>query len=263
MWYTFFKHALFVPYVKLFCRPEVVGEENIPQQGPAILAANHSSAGDTFLLPASIKRQMVFPAKAELFKGNRGPASKVVAWFLKAVGQVPMDRTGGRASAEGLRPVLETLGQGGLVGIFPEGTRSVDGRLYKGKTGVARMALTAGVPVLPVAMSNTELVRNRLGIPVMHHPRIVIGKPLDFSRYADQHDVNKTLRWVTDEIMAGIQELSGATYVDVYGSRVKHGDLKDADVSDRIRQRPGEGAVVPPVTGAAEAGSTQPGGAGE
>lgn len=244
MWYKFFKTTLFIPYVQGLMRPTVIGAENIPHTGGAILAANHLSAADTFMLPAMISREVTFPAKAELFRGDRGPASKVVAWFLTSVGQVPMDRSGGRVSADGLRPVLDSLESGRIVGIFPEGTRSPDGRLYKGKTGVARMALEAGVPVLPVGLVNTELVATPVKVPTTKGAVIVIGKPMDFSEYRGATD-QKTLRYITDEIMTAIQELTGQEYVDVYGSRAKHGDLVGVDLSDRVKERPNLGSVRP------------------
>lgn len=239
MWYSLFKTGLFRPYVRLVMRPTVVGAENIPQTGGALLACNHLSAVDTFMLPTTIERPMVFPAKAELFKGNRGLKSKLIASFLTAVKQVPMDRGGGRASAHGLQPVLDVLRGGSLVGIFPEGTRSPDGRLYKGKTGVARLALEAAVPVIPVGVVGTELVRGPLGFRNTRRPRIIIGEPLDVSSHAQTLAEQRTLRLVTDQVMAAIQQLTGQVYVDVYGSRVKHGDLAGQDVSDRIRTTPG------------------------
>ncbi|MGJ6981013.1 lysophospholipid acyltransferase family protein [Aestuariimicrobium soli] len=238
MWYWFLKWTLFRPVCIVAFRPWITGSENIPE-GAAILAGNHLSAGDTFLLPALIRRRLTFPAKAELFKGDRGFRSKVVAWFLTAVGQVPMDRSGGRASATGLGPVMQTLADGGLVGIFPEGTRSSDGNLYKGRTGVARLALEAGVPVLPVGFVNTEFRKGLFGIPVMHRPGVIIGKPIDFGEFAGRADELKVLRHVTDQVMAGIQELTGQSYVDVYSTRVKYGDLAGGDLTEHVRVRPG------------------------
>ncbi|CAI9399633.1 lysophospholipid acyltransferase family protein [Aestuariimicrobium sp. T2.26MG-19.2B] len=244
MWYWFLKWTIFRPVCVVAFRPWIKGDENIPEGG-AILAGNHLSAGDTFLLPALIHRRLTFPAKAELFAGDRGVRSKVVAWFLKAVGQVPMDRSGGRASATGLGPVTQTLKDGGLVGIFPEGTRSGDGRLYKGRTGVARLALDGGVPVLPVGFVNTAFTRGLFGIPVMRRPGVIIGKPLDFSAFEGRQDELKVLRHVTDEVMAAIQELTGQEYADVYGTRVKFGDLKDADLTPHLKSRPGDDRPTP------------------
>ncbi len=245
MLYRFFKTGLFRPVVKYLFRADLVGEENIPTTGGVVLASNHLAAGDTFVLPAMIKRQMTFPAKAELFAGNRGLGSKVVAWFLKAVNQVPLDRSGGKVSLEGLRPVLDVLHAGGTVGIYPEGTRSPDGRLYRGKTGVARIALAAGVPVVPVAMFGTETVKGFLGIPWINEPRIVIGEPLDFHEYFAFAEDRAVVRWVTDEVMAAIQELSGQQYIDVYGSSVKYGSISSAEADARALPRPGYGATPP------------------
>lgn len=245
MWYGFFKNLLFAPVVRWLFRARIEGEENVPATGGAILASNHLAAGDTFVLPAMLQRKLTFPAKAELFRGNRGLGSKIVAWFLKAVGQVPLDRSGGRVSLDGLGPVLQVLADGGMVGIYPEGTRSPDGRLYKGRTGVARMALAAGVPVVPVAMFDTAAVRTKLGIPWIWKPRIVIGKPRSFDEYAGLHDDRHTLRWITDEVMSEIQQLSGQTYVDAYGTSLKGGSLSAADAEARVLPRPGFGAQPP------------------
>ncbi|WP_328701990.1 lysophospholipid acyltransferase family protein [Aestuariimicrobium ganziense] len=238
MWYAFFKYGFVRPWSKLLFQPTITGEENIPPQG-AIMAANHIGTGETFLLPALITRPMVFPAKAELFLGKGSLKAKAVAWFLKAVGQVPMDRSGGRASAAGLTPINEVLRDGGLVGIFPEGSRSPDGNLYKGKTGVARMALENDVPVVPVGMRDTGFTKGPLGITTIWRPHITIGAPLRFSELAGRQGELKVLRQVTDEVMAAIQQLTGQTYVDVYSTRVKFGDLKGADLTPHMLEHPG------------------------
>jgi 1-acyl-sn-glycerol-3-phosphate acyltransferase len=253
--YWVFKLALFRPLCYLLFRPWIEGEENIPTTGPAILVSNHISAGDTFLLPAMIKRRVTFPAKAELFAG-RGFGPRIVSWFLRNVGMLPMDRSGGRASAGSMDGVLSVLAQGELLGIYPEGTRSPDGRLYKGKTGVARLALQAKVPVIPVGMIDSQFVRSKLfGIPLMRRPGIRIGAPLDFSRYSVAEDAgNKSaandrdvLRWITDEIMTAVMRLSGQTYVDAYGASVKAALAEGKAFPIRILSRPGEGRPVPPV----------------
>ncbi len=243
--YNFFKYLLFRPVVKYLFRATLIGEDHIPATGGALLASNHIAAGDTYVMPAMLKRAVTFPAKAELFQGNRGLGSKIVAWFMKAIKQVPLDRSGGRVSLEGLQPVLDALTDGGLVAIYPEGTRSPDGRLYKGHTGVARMALAAGVPVIPVAVFDTQTVKGPLGIPWIRHPKVVIGQPIDFSAYAGLHDDRAALRWVTDEVMAAIQVISGQTYVEAYGSSVKRGSLSAAEADARVRERPGLGATPP------------------
>lgn len=243
MWYTLFKYALFRPYVVLILRPRLIGAHHIPERGGAVLAANHLSSGETFALPALIRRPMVFPAKRELFEG-RGLRGRIVAWFLSAVDQVPMDRAGGRATASALAPVIEALREGRLVGIFPEGTRSMDGRMYRGHTGVARLVLEAHVPVVPIGMIDTPWVRNGLGIPTMRNARMVVGEPLDFSEWYGQENNAAVLRWVTNEVMAAIQQLTGQTYVDLYGSRAKH--LKDAATVDaKVRSHPNEGQERP------------------
>lgn len=239
MWYSFFKYALIRPLVKLYFRGRIEGAENIPATGGVILASNHLSAGDTLITPALIKRRVTFPAKAELFKGDRGLGSKIVAWFLKAIGQVPLDRSGGRASISGLGPILEVLKEGGVVGIYPEGTRSPDGRLYKGKTGVARLALASGAPVVPVGVSGTEFRKGFLGIPNTVNPLVRIGKPLHFAESASDGDDHEAIRRVTDEVMAAIQELTGQTYVNAYGSTVKYGRMSAEEIERRIQPRPG------------------------
>jgi 1-acyl-sn-glycerol-3-phosphate acyltransferase len=218
--YWVFKWLLVRPGLRLLTRPWLEGEENIPASGPAILVSNHLSAGDTFLLPALIQRRLTFPAKAELFQG-RTLRGRFVSWWLTGVGMLPMDRSGGRASATSMNGVLGVLRDGHLLAIFPEGTRSPDGRLYKGKTGVARLVLSAGVPVVPVAMINTQAVRSRVGVPIMRRPGIRFGRPMDFSRYAASGNDREVLRWVTDEIMNAVMELSGQEYVDAYGASAK------------------------------------------
>ncbi len=247
MLYWFFKWVLFRPVVRLVFRPRVEGAENIPTRGAAIVVSNHISYGDTFVLPAMIRRRLTFPAKAELFAG-RGIGARVVAWFLRNVGMLPMDRSGGRASATSMDGVLRVLEQGDLLGIYPEGTRSPDGRLHKGKTGVARLVLKAQVPVVPVGMVNSRFVRSRvLRIPLMRDPRIRIGAPMDFSRYASAGNDRDVLRYVTDEIMAAVMELSGQTYVDAYGSSVKAALAEGKEFPTMELSRPGEGRPVPPV----------------
>jgi 1-acyl-sn-glycerol-3-phosphate acyltransferase len=245
--YWVFKYVAFAPLCRLLFRPSVSGAENIPKYGGAILVSNHISAGDTFLLPSMIKRRMTFPAKIELFHG-KGVRGKFMTWFLKGVGQVPMDRSGGRASATSMDSVLGVLRGGHLLGIYPEGTRSPDGRLYKGKTGVARLVLEAGVPVVPVGMINTELVPSRFfKIPTMRRPKIRIGKPMDFSAYAAAGNDRDVLRWITDEIMNAVMELSGQEYVDVYGNVAKAALEQRKDPPVSASHRPGGGRPVPPI----------------
>lgn len=247
MWYQFFKAAIFGPLVKYGFRARIVGAENVPADGGAILASNHIAAMDSIVIPAMLPRKMTFPAKAELFEGKHGVGSKIVAWFLKAIGMVPMDRGGGRASAAALGAISSVLASGEVIGIYPEGTRSPDGRLYKGKTGMARMVLTNGVPVLPVGVIGTQKTTGWFGIPWISRPVVVVGPPLDFSEFAGRDGETKVLRWVTDETLAAIQKLTGQEYADVYASRVKHGDLKDVGSDAHVLPRPGGGAKPAPA----------------
>jgi 1-acyl-sn-glycerol-3-phosphate acyltransferase len=245
--YWVFKWVAFAPLCRLLFRPSISGADNIPASGPAILVSNHISAGDTFLLPAMIKRRLTFPAKVELFHGQ-GFRGKVLTWFLRGVGQVPMDRSGGRASATSMESVLGVLREGQLLGIYPEGTRSPDGRVYKGKTGVARLVLQAGVPVVPVGMIDTQFVPSRFfGIPTMRRPKIRIGKQLDFSAYAEAGKDRDVLRWITDEIMNAVMELSGQEYVDVYATTAKADLDAGKALPPSAGHRPGAGRARPPI----------------
>lgn len=244
--YWVLKWTVFIPVIRAVFRPRVEGGENIPSSGPAVVVANHVSIGDTYLLPTLIRRRLTFPAKAEVFEG-KGPGGRFLAWFLRAVGQLPMDRSGGRASATSMAGVLEVLRHGQLLGIFPEGTRSPDGRLYKGKTGVARLVLQARVPVVPVGLVDTTFVRSRfLGIPVLRRPGVRIGAPLDFDAYAGAGSDRDVLRYVTDEIMAAVQQLSGQAYVDAYASSVKAAAAEGRPFAVQELPRPGAGRPVPP-----------------
>ncbi|MEO7587310.1 MAG: lysophospholipid acyltransferase family protein [Arachnia sp.] len=249
MWYAIFKAAIFRPLVKYGFRAKIIGAENVPRSGGAILASNHIAIMDSLVVPAMIPRRVTYPAKAELFTGKGGPGAAVIAWFLKAVGMVPMDRGGGRASATALSNISEVLASGALVGIYPEGTRSPDGRLYKGKTGLARMVLANDVPVLPVGVVGTEKRRGPFGIPWISRPMVIVGEPLHFSDLAGRDRETKALRWVTDESLAAIQRLTGQEYADVYASRVKHGDLQDVGSDAFVLPRPGGGPAPLAVEG--------------
>jgi 1-acyl-sn-glycerol-3-phosphate acyltransferase len=248
--YWVFKYVAFVWLCHLLFRPRVEGRENIPHTGPAILVSNHISAGDTFLLPAMIRRRLTFPAKQELFHG-RGIKGRLLAWFLTNVGQVPLNRSGGRASASSMDEVIQVLRDGKLLGIYPEGTRSPDGRLYKGKTGVARLVLQAGVPVIPVGVINTQFVPSMIPkIPIMRRPVIKIGRPLDFSAYAAAGNNREVLRWITDQIMDQVMILSGQEYVDAYGTSVKDALAEGKPPPPSSTERPGAGQRVPPAPAA-------------
>lgn len=249
MFYWIFKWSLFSPVVRLVWRPKVTGQENIPDSGPAIIVANHTSAVETFIVPAVIGRRLTFPAKAELFAGGGSVWHRIVAWFLAAVGQMPMDRSGGRASAGSMDGVLQVLRNGQLLAIFPEGTRSPDGRLYKGKTGVARLVLQAKVPVIPIGIRDSVPRRTKLfHLPYYARTKISIGRPIEFDRYAPLAGDRNVLRHVTDEIMAAVQEQSGQQYVDAYATSVKAALADGRELASAVVvARPGLGRPVPPV----------------
>ena len=221
MFYWFLKRIVLGPILKALFRPWVKGLENIPETGGAILASNHLSFSDSIFLPLMAPRKITFLAKADYFTG-RGPKGRATAAFFKGVGQLPIDRSGGRASEAAIRTGLRVLRKGDLLGIYPEGTRSPDGRLYRGKTGVARMALEGKVPVLPVAMIDTDKVQP-IGkkVPNIRRVGMIIGPPMDFSRYEGMEGDRFVLRSITDEIMYELMKLSGQEYADVYAASVK------------------------------------------
>ena len=219
--YWFLKHILIGPWLRVLFRPWVEGLENIPPRGAAILASNHLSFSDSFILPLVVPRSIVFLAKSDYFTGRgfKGWFSRV---FFTSVGQVPVDRSGGRASEAAITTATRVLSEDSLLGIYPEGTRSPNGIMYRGKTGVARMALEAKVPVIPVAMINTyEIQPPGHILPRLYRVGVRIGRPLDFRRYEGLEDDRFVLRSVTDEIMYALMELSGQEYVDMYATRAK------------------------------------------
>jgi 1-acyl-sn-glycerol-3-phosphate acyltransferase len=221
VFYWLLKRIILGPVLLAIFRPWVRGDENVPEEGGAILASNHLSFSDSIFLPLVVKRRVTFLAKSDYFTG-RGIKGRLTAGFFRGVGQLPIERTGGRASEAALETGLKLLRRGDVLGLYPEGTRSPDGRLYRGKTGVARLALVAGVPVLPVAMIGTDKVQP-IGrrLPKIGRVGIVIGRPLDFSRYDGMEDDRFVLRSITDEIMYELMELSGQEYVDIYASTMK------------------------------------------
>lgn len=223
MWYWLFKQILIGPLLRLLGRPRIEGLENIPADGPAILASNHLAVVDSLYLPLMVPRRITFLAKSEYFTtpGIKGRFNK---FFYSASGQVPIDRKGGEAAQAALRTASRVLEEGNLLGLYPEGTRSPDGRLYKGKTGIARMALECGVPVIPVAMIGTNIM-NPIGSKSYRPTKITVrvGEPLDFSRYEGLEGSRFIERAVTDEVMYALMNLSGQEYVDVYAASVKDG----------------------------------------
>lgn len=221
MFYHLLKHVILGPLLRLLFRPRIEGLENIPEDGAAIIAGNHLSFSDHFLMPAVLHRRITFLAKAEYFTGP-GLKGRLTAAFFRSAGQIPVDRSGKDAGQAALREGLGVLSKGELLGIYPEGTRSHDGRLYKGKVGVAAMALGAAVPVVPCAMVGTfEIQPPGQKIPKIRRVTIRFGRPLDFSRYAGMEGERAVLRAITDEIMYEVLALSGQEYVDRYAAEVK------------------------------------------
>jgi 1-acyl-sn-glycerol-3-phosphate acyltransferase len=215
------KYIVIGPITKAIWRPWIVGRRNIPASGAAILASNHLSFVDSVFLPLMIDRPVSFLAKSDYFTG-RGLKGWATRMFFKMTGMIPIDRSGGKASEASLNTGLQVLGRGDLLGIYPEGTRSPDGKLYRGRTGLARMALEAHVPVIPVVMVDTDtMLPTGTHVPRIVRVGIVIGEPLDFSRFAGMEGDRYILRSVTDEIMVALQRLGEQEYEDVYASTVK------------------------------------------
>jgi 1-acyl-sn-glycerol-3-phosphate acyltransferase len=186
-----------------------------------IIVCNHLSFVDSIFLPLVIDRQMAFLAKSDYFTG-RGLKGFVVRLFMESAGQLPIDRSGGKASEASLNAGLAVLADGKVLAIYPEGTRSPDGRMFRGRTGVARMILEAQVPVIPAAVVDTEKVMP-LGskFPSVHRVGVVVGTPLDFSRFKGMEGDRFVLRSITDEIVYEMNKLSGQEYVDVYASTLR------------------------------------------
>jgi 1-acyl-sn-glycerol-3-phosphate acyltransferase len=209
------------PVLRTYFRPQATGQELVPRTGPLILAANHLSAADEVFTPITAGRQVLYFAKAEYFTGP-GLRGRVNAWFFREMGHVPVDRDNPRAAADTIDVGVQLLAQNKALGIYPEGTRSPDGRLHKFRTGVARLALRTGVPVIPVGLVGTDKVliegdRRWHRSPVEVH----YGPPLDFSGRAEDERSSRMLREVTETVREAVQKLSGQDYVDTYGSSVK------------------------------------------
>ncbi|MDD1478071.1 lysophospholipid acyltransferase family protein [Arthrobacter sp. H16F315] len=221
MFYWFMKTFVLGPVLKTLFRPWVKGLDNVPAAGAAIVASNHLSFSDSIFMPLMVPRPVVFLAKSEYFTG-KGIKGRLTAAFFRLTNQLPMDRSGGAASALSLNAGMDVLKNGSLLGIYPEGTRSPDSRLYRGKVGVARLALQARVPVIPVAMIGTDKVQP-IGkrMPNIRRIGMIFGEPMDFSRYYGLEDDRLIQRSVTDEIMYELMRLSGQEYVDEYAAVVK------------------------------------------
>jgi len=245
LFYWFLKWVAIGPLLRVMFRPQVEGCEHVPEKGAAILASNHLSYADWLFMPLTLARRVTFVAKAEYFTS---PGIK--GWFQKQFfsgsGQVPIDRSSASAAEGALSSAKRILDEGDLFGIYPEGTRSHDGKLYRGKTGVARLALETGVPVIPVAVVGTDVVAppgKTFG--TFTRPVVRFGKPLDFSRYAGMENDRYILRSITDEIMYEIMRLSGQEYVDMYAGRAKE-ESKRLEAEARALVAGQAGSIAPP-----------------
>ena len=223
MAYALLKSFL-TPLLMLFFRPKVTGLRLVPTTGPVIIASNHLSFSDSIFMPLVVPRKVTFLAKSEYFTspGLKGLLKKLT---FKALGQVPVDRAGGRRSEQAILTGLQLLAEGNCIGIYPEGTRSPDGKLYKGRTGIARMAIESGAPIIPVAMFNTaEIQPTGQVVPKVRRVEMVFGEPMYFT--GDSSDL-KVLREVTDQIMKAISAISHQEYVDIYASEAKAAIMRE------------------------------------
>lgn len=207
--------ALLTPVLRLCYRVRIEGRDGVPTRGPVILAANHRSFMDSLFLPLVIRRRVTFVAKAEYFD------DKKTAWFFRGVGQIPIRREGGSASERALASATEVLERGQVFGIYPEGTRTRDGFLHRGHTGVARLALRTGAPIVPVGMIGTDEINpiDRKLPRLFRTVRIRFGSPITVDRYTGREQDRMVLRQITDEVMFELQQLSGYEYVDTYATK--------------------------------------------
>lgn len=219
-----FSRAVAGPFLHLLWRPEITGNENIPAAGGAIIASNHLSIVDSIFLPLMLKRPVTFAAKSEYFTGTRF-SQRAAGAYLRATKQLPVDRLGARSAAGTLEAALDLIRRGELFGIYPEGTRSPDGKLYRGRTGVGWLALASGAPIIPVAMVGSDRVLPPGStVPRLHRIGIRVGQPLTFEGYRDHRPAARARRAITDEVMKAIQDLSGQEYAAMYAS-VRKGEL--------------------------------------
>jgi 1-acyl-sn-glycerol-3-phosphate acyltransferase len=216
--------AFLTPFLMILFRPKVKGLRNVPGSGPVIIASNHLSFSDSIFMPLVVPRKVTFLAKSEYFT-SPGPKGFFKKLTFIALGQVPVDRSGGRRSEAALIAGLKVLADGKCLGIYPEGTRSPDGRLYKGRSGIARLAIDSGAPIIPVAMFNTEKIQpTGTLMPKVMRVEMIFGEPMYFE--GDSADL-LYLREVTDKIMSAIQEISGQEYVDAYATKAKKSSDED------------------------------------
>lgn len=224
MLYWLFKFVLIGPFLRLTSRRVVTGRENFPRSGAALLVGNHLSVGDWLYMPLLMPRRVTFLAKSDYFTGT-GIKGMLSRWFFAGSGQHPIDRTNAEAAQAAMNAGLEVLNEGEILCMYPEGTRSPDGRLYRGKTGPARLAMKAGVPVIPIGVSGTaEYIRALTTFRFGRRPeiRVMVGEPLDISPWAGREGDRVAEREITDELMRRIQALTGQEYLpDVYGAEMK------------------------------------------
>lgn len=221
--YWWLKHVFIGPWLWIYNRPFTRGLDKPPADGPVIFASNHLAVMDSFYFPLVNKRQLTFLAKKEYFT-TPGVVGAIQRWFFSSVGQVPIDRADKGSQEAALQTALRVLEKGDALGMYPEGTRSPDGRLYRGKTGMARIALESGVKVYPVAMIDTDKV-NPIGswIPRPYRCGVIVGDPIDPADFKDAGDDYQQARALTDRVMEELAKLSGQEYVkDFYAADVKN-----------------------------------------
>ncbi|HIT76630.1 MAG TPA: 1-acyl-sn-glycerol-3-phosphate acyltransferase [Candidatus Avipropionibacterium avicola] len=242
-----FCRRLVALWLRIMVRPVQVDAERMPMTGAAIIAPNHGSAIETVMVPAVIPRKLGHVAKRELFT-SRNPFMRLLGWFIHWAGARPMDRSGGRASATSIAGIVDHVRNGGAAVVFPEGTRSPDGRLYKGKTGVARLALASGAPVIPVGIVNNQPRKVKWWpVPIVWRPEVRWGEPIDFSQWQAGIDDRAVLRHVTDQVMAAIQDLTGQQYVDVYAASLRSALAEGREINAVEQDRPGQDNPVPTI----------------
>ncbi|HET6950581.1 MAG TPA: lysophospholipid acyltransferase family protein [Acidimicrobiales bacterium] len=236
--------AILVPLFRAAWRVYLKGVERLPAEGPAIICPNHTSVLDSFLLPSVLPRRITFVGKAEYMDDWK------TRHLFPAMGMIPIDRSGGDASARALDTAARVLGRGELFGIYPEGTRSRDGRLHKGHTGPARLALRTGAPLVPVGIVGTVAIQP----PEAKLPRLFqaceirIGRPIDPRHHGGRADDRLVLRQLTDELMFEVRELSGQEYVDEYAT--KRPEALPSQPAAIVPDGQGDGRQEPAGTGA-------------
>jgi len=212
-------HAVVPPVAKLLWRPRVEGLDNIPRTGPVIVASNHLSFADSMVIPIVVPRKVVFLAKEDYFTGTGVRGALTRGWF-EGIGMVPVDRDDTKSALASLDIALEVLGRGEAFGIYPEGARSRDGRLYRGRTGVAHLALSSGAPVVPVGLIGTERLQPvGASLPRLARVTVRFGTPMDFRGRFDGIPLGRARRLVTDEVLAAIRRLSGQPLAGCYNDR--------------------------------------------